>query len=162
MITLWLKDEEASLAFAQKLAHIIHPHIHKKSHLIVFLKGDLGAGKTFFTRAFLQALGVKGRIKSPTYTLSELYTVGELTYCHFDLYRFSHEEEWIEAGFEDVILTQANISLIEWPEKALHVLPKPDLEIELTYHAEGRMVNLHSDHSNITSWIHTLTTNADA
>lgn len=100
----------------------------------IYLRGDLGAGKTTLVRGVLMALGYEGRVKSPTYALVEVYRVSSLNLYHFDFYRLRDPNEWHEAGFRDS-LTAPAISLIEWPEKAFGArvpLPPPDLEIQLT------------------------------
>ena len=94
-LSFYLPDEPATQALGARLAAIVQPG------LIVYLRGDLGAGKTTLMRALLQALGYSGKVKSPTYTLVELYKVSNLCLYHFDFYRFSEPDEWIEAGFRD-------------------------------------------------------------
>jgi tRNA threonylcarbamoyladenosine biosynthesis protein TsaE len=90
------------------------------------------------SRGLLRGLGFLGRVKSPTYTLVELYVVSKLNLYHFDFYRFSEPEEWQEAGFRD-LFNQTNVCLVEWPEKAGELLPPPDLKISLnSTHGEGR------------------------
>ena len=92
------------------------------------LRGPLGAGKTTFVRYLLQALGVAGRIKSPTYALMEPYEVPGRRIWHFDFYRFNDPQEWEDAGFRDVFGSRG-LKLVEWPEKAAGLLPPPDLVI---------------------------------
>lgn len=121
-----LPDEQATATLAQALAH--HSHTHPS--LRIDLYGDLGAGKTTFVRLLLRALGVEGRIKSPTYALMESY---ELPGCatparHFDLYRLETPEEWQESGLEEE-LNAAGLRLVEWPQKAQPLLPAPDLSL---------------------------------
>ena len=128
-----LIDEGATLQFGHALARAIQPGV------CIFLQGNLGAGKTTLVRGFLEGLGFKGRVKSPTYTLLESYEISQengliLTVNHFDLYRFNDDEEWEAAGFREAFNSQS-ICLIEWPEKAIHTLPTPDIEIELTMQA---------------------------
>jgi tRNA threonylcarbamoyladenosine biosynthesis protein TsaE len=97
----------------------------------ITLQGPLGAGKTTLVRHLLRALGVAGRIKSPTYTVMEPYTLpdgGEA--AHFDFYRFSDPREWLDAGFRDVF-SQPGLKLAEWPEQAAGLLPTPDLRLTL-------------------------------
>lgn len=125
-----LVDENATLQFGRAFAQVIQPGMH------VFLQGNLGAGKTTFVRGFLEGLGFYGRVKSPTYTLLESYEISRengliLTVNHFDLYRFTEEEEWEAAGFREAFNAQS-VCLIEWPEKAASLLPKPDIELTLT------------------------------
>ena len=123
----------------------------------IYLRGDLGAGKTCFTRAFLQACGVKGRIKSPSYTLVESYKVSNLYLYHFDFYRFSDAHEWRDAGFDE-LLAQDAISLIEWPEQAGGSLPAPDLDIHLEYAGDGRLATLTAQSTKGKKWLTLLQT----
>lgn len=130
-----LPNEEASTAFALRLAHAIRPG------LVIHLHGDLGAGKTTLVRALLLALGYKGRIKSPTYTLLESYEVGGLHLRHFDLYRFRDANEWEAAGFRDEFDAH-NICLVEWPEQAAGLLPDADISLTLEILETGRNLYL--------------------
>jgi tRNA threonylcarbamoyladenosine biosynthesis protein TsaE len=123
-----LSDEAATLAFGAKLSQFLVPP------LIIFLKGDLGAGKTTLVRGVMRGLGFMGRVKSPTYALLEVYAVSRLNLYHFDFYRLSDPDEWHEAGFRDYMNAEA-ICLIEWPEKALGAglsLPVADVMLTLT------------------------------
>lgn len=123
-------DEAATQSFAQDLA--ARPALR---NTLIELHGDLGAGKTTFVRHLLRALGVQGRVKSPSYAVVEPYTVqtaqGELSIWHFDLYRFADPREFEEAGFRD-LLASPGLKLVEWPEKAQGVLPAPDLALHIT------------------------------
>lgn len=126
------QDEAATLVFAQALAR--QPAI---GQALIELQGDLGAGKTTFVRHLLGALGVKGRIKSPTYAVVEPYTLPSsgmnpsgLSIWHFDFYRFNDPREWEEAGFRD-IFASPGLKLVEWPEKAGVHLPPPDLLLKM-------------------------------
>ncbi len=120
-----LADEAATLALGAEIARILAPGV------CVHLSGDLGAGKTTLSRGILRGLGFEGRVKSPTYTLVELYVVSKLNLYHFDFYRFNEPEEWDDAGFRD-LFNGTNICLVEWPEKAGELLPLPDLMIQLS------------------------------
>ena len=123
--TLAWSDEAATQAFAQTLA--TRPAL---GHATLELRGDLGAGKTTFVRHLLKALGVTGRIKSPTYAVVEPYTLDDLNIWHFDFYRFNDPDEWEEAGFRD-IFSSPGLKLVEWPEKAGPHLPQADLLIAI-------------------------------
>lgn len=122
-----LPDEEATAGLAQAIAPALVPG------LLIFLCGELGAGKTSFARALLRALGHHGRVKSPTFTLVELYNLSRFELYHFDFYRFTHEDEWLNAGFDELIGSAGAVSLIEWPERGGERLPAPDLVLRLRY-----------------------------
>ena len=96
----------------------------------IALEGDLGAGKTTFVRHLLQALGVPGRIKSPSYTVLEPYALPGLAVSHFDFYRFDDPREWEDAGFREVFAAPG-LKLVEWPQKAGTLLPTPDLRLTI-------------------------------
>ncbi|NDP39242.1 MAG: tRNA (adenosine(37)-N6)-threonylcarbamoyltransferase complex ATPase subunit type 1 TsaE [Rhodoferax sp.] len=123
---LW-PDEGATQRFAQTLATA--PALR---NAFIELRGDLGAGKTTLVRHLLRALGVAGRVKSPTYAVVEPYELPErqLNVWHFDFYRFSDPREWEDAGFRD-IFASSGLKLAEWPEKANGFLPRADLIIDL-------------------------------
>lgn len=139
-------NEEDTQAFAQRLA--LSPAI---AHATLTLQGDLGAGKTTLARHLLRALGVRGRIKSPTYAVVEPHSAmdcpvmpaGEpLSVWHFDFYRFNDPREWEDAGFRD-IFAGPGLKLAEWPEKAAGLLPGADLVIRIEALAdESRNVTL--------------------
>ena len=112
--------------------------------MVLHLHGDLGAGKTTLVRALLHALGYKGRVKSPTYTLLEQYEASGLQLRHFDLYRFHDEEEWEAAGFRDEF-DGCNVCLVEWPQKASGLLPQADIEITLEALNSGRNMEVRAN-----------------
>lgn len=130
-----LADENATSALAQRLAARLKPGI------VIYLQGDLGAGKTTLVRGMLNALGYGGRVKSPTYTLVEPYHVAGLEFRHFDLYRLRDEEEWEAAGFRDEF-DGHNIFFIEWPENAQGLIPQADMEIVFEIMENGRKVEI--------------------
>lgn len=130
-------DESAAQATAQRLAAALGP----SPDALVELHGPLGAGKTTFTRLLLRALGVEGRIKSPSYAVMESYELPESagggTASHFDFYRFGDPREWEDAGFRDVFAAPG-LKLCEWPEKAAGQLPPPDLQLFIELLADDR------------------------
>ena len=133
---LW-PDEMASQGFASALAQ--QPNLRRA---FVELHGDLGAGKTTLVRHILRALGVQGRVKSPTYAVVEPYELPDLNVWHFDFYRFSDPREWEDAGFRD-IFASPGLKLAEWPEKAAGFIPLADLVIQVNVlEDESRQVTL--------------------
>jgi len=137
VLTTFLPDEDATLALGAAIARQLEPGV------VVYLEGDLGAGKTTLVRGVLRALGHSGPVKSPTYTLVELYELSRLDLHHFDFYRFSDPREWIDAGFRESFNGRI-VSLIEWPRKAGTLLPPADLEIALEPSRTGRNASLRS------------------
>jgi tRNA threonylcarbamoyladenosine biosynthesis protein TsaE len=109
--------------------------------MVVTLQGELGTGKTTFVRGLLRARGIRGAVKSPTYTLVEHYPISSLYFFHFDFYRFTNPNEWDSAGMSDYFHDDA-VCLVEWPERVGDRLPKPDLALSLSYadEDEGRDV----------------------
>jgi tRNA threonylcarbamoyladenosine biosynthesis protein TsaE len=108
------------------------------AHVFIELRGDLGAGKTTFTRHLLRALGVTGRIKSPSYAVVEAHQAPNLSgfgpvlsIWHFDFYRFNDPREWADAGLRD-LFASPGLKLVEWPEQAQGVLPTPDWVLQIS------------------------------
>lgn len=133
---LW-QGEEACTAFAAKLAR--KPELR---NAFIALNGALGAGKTTWVRLLLRALGVQGRIKSPTFAVLEPYELPGLLISHFDFYRFEDPREWLDAGFREQF-EAPGLKLVEWPEKAAGVLPVADLDLFIdTVDAHTRRVTL--------------------
>lgn len=130
-----LPDEAATAALATRLAGVLD------GGLVIYLHGDLGAGKTSFTRALLGALGVGERIKSPTYSLVESYRANGRPAWHLDLYRIADpgELEWLGL---DALSDPAALVLVEWPERGAGALPPPDLVMHLGYLGTGRTARL--------------------
>ena len=104
---------------------------------VLHLSGDLGAGKTTLVRGLLRALGYAGRVKSPTYTLVEPYTLSSLHLYHFDFYRLESRSEWSQAGFREYFNAQS-MCVVEWPERAGDLLRPPDLAVRLEFQGEAR------------------------
>jgi tRNA threonylcarbamoyladenosine biosynthesis protein TsaE len=118
-------DEAACAAWAAALAR--RPGLREA---FIELQGPLGAGKTTFVRHLLRALGVRGRIKSPTYTVVEPHSLPGLEISHFDFYRFEDPREWADAGLRD-LFAAPGLKLAEWPEKAAGALPAADLRLTI-------------------------------
>ena len=132
---LQLADEKATLEFGASFATVLHPG------LVIFLKGDLGAGKTTLTRGILRGMGYAHIVKSPTYNLVEIYKISTLYCYHFDFYRFNDPIEWEEAGFREYF-NDESICLVEWPEKAGKYLPVADLTITLHIVESSRNIEI--------------------
>ena len=132
-MTLNLPDEAATLALGARLAPALAPG------LVIYLDGDLGSGKTTLVRGVLRGLGYRGNVKSPTYTLVELYAISRLNLHHFDFYRFSQPEEYLDAGFDEYFQSGA-VCLVEWPDKAGGYLVPADLRISLEMADGGRRI----------------------
>ena len=130
-----LPGEAATLALGARLAPAVRPGMS------IHLCGELGAGKTTLARGLIQALGHAGKVKSPTYSLVELYTVSRLDLYHFDFYRFDGPKSWQDSGFREHF-NAASVCLVEWPERAGAALPPPDLRITLAPADSGRDARL--------------------
>jgi tRNA threonylcarbamoyladenosine biosynthesis protein TsaE len=130
MTGIELVDEAATMAFGESIARELAQKLPDGG--VIFLHGDLGAGKTTLTRGILRGLGYSGTVRSPTYTLVEHYPTEPSPSAHFDLYRLSHPEELEFIGARDE-LVQRNYCLIEWPERAQGCLGEPDVEIYLRF-----------------------------
>lgn len=129
--TCRLADEAATRALGAALAPALLPG------LTIYLLGDLGAGKTTLVRGLLEGLGHRGAVRSPTYTLIEPYAVSKLNLYHFDFYRFTDPEEFVDAGLEEYFGGDG-VCLVEWPDKGAPFAPPADLEIQLEPEGEGR------------------------
>lgn len=133
-----LDDDAATVGLGAALAAV------SARGMTVFLSGPLGAGKTTLARGLIRALGFEGRVKSPSYSLVELYVISGLYLYHFDFYRFKEPREFRDAGLGEYFNDQS-LCIVEWPEKAQDQLPLPDLDITLEFDdAGGRTAALKS------------------
>jgi len=128
-----LPDEAATQRLGEFLAPALSPG------LVIFLEGELGAGKTTLVRALIRALGHQGPVKSPTYSLVEVYVISSLYLYHFDFYRFESPEEFLDAGLDEYFNDSA-VCLVEWPERAQGCVPPPDLRLRLHHAGPGRVL----------------------
>lgn len=139
----FLEDSDATERFGAQL----FARLPQKA--LIFLRGDLGAGKTTFVRGLLRAAGVTGAIKSPTYALVEEYEVGERKFFHFDLYRLAEPDELEWIGIDDY-LGQNALCFIEWAEKGAGILPLADIVISLSQKEGGRLLKIDDKNNLIT------------
>jgi tRNA threonylcarbamoyladenosine biosynthesis protein TsaE len=155
----FLTNEAATHALAAQLAHALQPGD------ALWLHGDLGAGKTSMVRGLLRALGVQGRIKSPTFALVETYNImlppsskpsmpaqKPLEFHHFDFYRCTDGNEWREAGFAE-LFEPPSITAVEWPQRQAG-LPAPNWEISLSPQNSGRALHLQAHSPHAQQWLH--------
>jgi len=138
LITRHLPAEADTLAFGAELA----PHL--QPGLVIYLSGELGAGKTTLARGILRGLGYDGRVKSPSFALVEPYPLSRLYLYHFDFYRFTDPRELGEAGFREYFSPET-VCLVEWPENAAGVVPPADIRIQLTAAGSGRQLQIDAD-----------------
>ncbi len=141
-----MPDEAATLALGAALAAGARPG------LVLYLSGELGAGKTTLVRGLLRALGYPGRVKSPTYTLVEPYAVSRLHLYHFDFYRFKDETEWVSSGFREYF-NPDTLCVVEWPERAAGLLAPADLVVTLQISGETRSALLVARSAAGASWL---------
>jgi len=135
LLTLDAADQSEQERFGALLARVA------PAACVIYLQGDLGAGKTTLVRGFLRGLHYRGPVKSPTYTLLEPYQLDGRMVYHFDLYRLADAEELEYLGLRDLLGPDA-VLLFEWPERGFGELPDADLQIRILYRGDGRRLNL--------------------
>lgn len=135
LLTQLLLDELSTLGMGEKCAQAI------QIPAVIYLYGELGAGKTTFARGFLRGLGYEGHVRSPTYTLVEPYEMGHYTLYHFDLYRLQDPHELEYMGIKDYFHATA-ICLIEWPENGKGELPNADVDCYFQLYESGRLFKM--------------------
>ena len=117
---------------------------------IIFLSGELGTGKTTLSKGLLEGMGYEGLVKSPTFNLVEIYKVSDYSVFHFDFFRIAHSKELNEIGIHEYLTDKKSISIIEWPERANSILPKPDLGILIEHsddlNEDARKFTISSNH----------------
>jgi tRNA threonylcarbamoyladenosine biosynthesis protein TsaE len=138
-----LPDEAATARLGAALAQAIEAHADAilVSGLVIGLFGELGSGKTALVRALLRRLGVTGPVRSPTFSLLELYTVSRLKLYHFDFYRFSKPEDFSAAGFRD-FFAPGSVCAVEWPERAGEAGFHVDLQVGMQIVDSGRLAQI--------------------
>lgn len=143
--TFKLADEVATEKLGADLAEAIKKHILevKGQGLNIRLIGELGAGKTFFTRSFLRSLGFNGPVRSPTFSLLQTYPFKDFQINHFDFYRFEDPEEFEESGFRENF-GPGLITFTEWTNKAFPYVPGADIEVQIKVHNDAREATIKS------------------
>src|SRR3954454_8954862 len=148
-VDLKLPDAQATARLGAELASGIGPG------RVLHLSGDLGTGKTTLARGLLRALGVHGRVKSPTYAWVEPYELSSLHLYHFDFFRFNDGSEWLSSGLRDYFGPHS-ACIVEWPERAGTVLPSPDLAVQLSHEGEARVARLEAHSPAGRAWLSSL------
>lgn len=136
-----VKSIATNEAALQKFAAMLAKTCPADAGLVIFLRGELGAGKTTFVRGFLRGLGYQHHVKSPTYTYVESYHLDQLNVHHFDLYRVKDPHELEQMGLRE-FFSDASLCLIEWPEYGDAFLPTADLICQIDFVPQGRSIHL--------------------
>ncbi|MGE8496547.1 MAG: tRNA (adenosine(37)-N6)-threonylcarbamoyltransferase complex ATPase subunit type 1 TsaE [Pseudomonas sp.] len=144
-------DEDTMLALGARIAEVTG------GCGIIYLHGDLGAGKTTLSRGIIRGLGHVGAVKSPTFTLVEPYEIGAVRAYHFDLYRLVDPEELEFLGIRDYFEGDA-LCLVEWPQRGAGVLPKADMDITISPHNAGRLLHIQAHSPRGEAWAASLAT----
>ncbi|MFP6849739.1 MAG: tRNA (adenosine(37)-N6)-threonylcarbamoyltransferase complex ATPase subunit type 1 TsaE [Pseudomonas sp.] len=152
-LELFAANEQAMLALGARIAEV------SGAVGVIYLHGDLGAGKTTLSRGIIRGLGHVGAVKSPTFTLVEPYEIGALRAFHFDLYRLVDAEELEYLGIRDYFEGDA-LCLIEWPQRGAGFLPKADMDITISPHGAGRVLRLHAQGERGAAWCAALAVGA--
>lgn len=139
----YLADETQLLEFGHSLAQVLQQQLanNPSAACVIYLNGELGAGKTTLTRSIVRAFGHQGNVKSPTYTLVEEYHLPPYALYHFDLYRLSDPEELEFMGIRDYFRPQT-VCLLEWASRGEGMIPTADLIIQIDYAESGRHIQL--------------------
>ena len=152
-LELFAADEEAMLVLGAQIAEVTG------GKGVIYLHGDLGAGKTTLSRGIIRGLGHVGAVKSPTFTLVEPYEIGAVRAFHFDLYRLVDAEELEYLGIRDYFEGDA-LCLVEWPQRGAGVLPKADIDITISPHGAGRALRLQAQGERGSTWCAALAVRA--
>jgi tRNA threonylcarbamoyladenosine biosynthesis protein TsaE len=154
-----LPDETATLA----LGGLLGKHLPQELRpaVVIYLEGDLGAGKTTLVRGLLRKVGAGETAKSPTYTLVEPYVISGLNLYHFDFYRFSVPEEFLDAGLDEYF-SDSGLCLVEWPDRARPYLPPADLRVRLVHAGSGRQGSIDATSERGRQWLNALPSMPDA
>lgn len=134
-ISFFLANETETVELGRKLAAVV------SAPLVIYLTGELGAGKTTFSRGLIQSLGHSGAVKSPTYTLVEPYEIGDVEIYHFDLYRLADPEELEFMGIRDYF-SDRSLCIVEWPDRGYGMLPDADIHLHLSYQDNARNLKI--------------------